>query len=154
MMFSKCVRNDSEATPCTNHCGAQVWNQSVPAGRAGDQQHEADQHREQERDELVPREAGSERAHCEEAPGHEQRPHVGREDGAIVGIAQVIDGEPDREATRQLGHIDHLEARTDDPDALSDLFLLDHLATRMRRNAGEPAGDRRSGVAPRPWAER
>ncbi|MGH9259402.1 MAG: nitrate- and nitrite sensing domain-containing protein, partial [Acidimicrobiales bacterium] len=28
--------------------------------------------------------------------------------------------------TRQLEHIDHLEARTDDPDALSDLFLLDH----------------------------
>ena len=37
--------------------------------------------------------------------------------------------------TRQLVQIDQLEARTDDPDALSDLFLLDHLATRMRRNA-------------------
>jgi signal transduction histidine kinase len=37
--------------------------------------------------------------------------------------------------SRQLGHIDDLEARTDDPDTLSDLFLLDHLATRLRRNA-------------------
>jgi K+-sensing histidine kinase KdpD len=37
--------------------------------------------------------------------------------------------------SRQLGHIDDLEARTDDPDTLEDLFLLDHLATRLRRNA-------------------
>lgn len=37
--------------------------------------------------------------------------------------------------TRQLGQIDDLEARTEDPDTLGDLFLLDHLATRLRRNA-------------------
>ncbi len=37
--------------------------------------------------------------------------------------------------TRQIDQIDHLEERTDDPDTLSDLFLLDHLATRLRRNA-------------------
>jgi signal transduction histidine kinase len=36
---------------------------------------------------------------------------------------------------RQIEFIDHLEAREEDPDALDDLFKLDHLATRMRRNA-------------------
>jgi signal transduction histidine kinase len=53
--------------------------------------------------------------------------------------------------TRQLAHIDHVEAKTDDPDALADLFLLDHLATRMRRNAENMlviAG----ADSPRPWA--
>lgn len=53
--------------------------------------------------------------------------------------------------TRQLAHIDQAEAKTDDPDALADLFLLDHLATRMRRNAENMlviAG----ADSPRPWA--
>ena len=36
---------------------------------------------------------------------------------------------------RQLDTIDELEAREEDPATLSDLFRLDHLATRMRRNA-------------------
>jgi signal transduction histidine kinase len=53
--------------------------------------------------------------------------------------------------TRQLEHIDHLEARTDDPDALADLFLLDHLATRMRRNA-ENLLVLAGAESPRPWA--
>lgn len=35
---------------------------------------------------------------------------------------------------RQLGLIDKLEADEQDPDHLGDLFQLDHLATRMRRN--------------------
>ena len=51
--------------------------------------------------------------------------------------------------TRQLAHID--QAKTDDPDALADRFLLDHLATRMRRNAENMlviAG----ADSPRPWA--
>ncbi len=53
--------------------------------------------------------------------------------------------------TRQLDHIDHLEARTDDPDGLADLFLLDHLATRMRRNA-ENMLVLAGAESPRPWA--
>jgi signal transduction histidine kinase len=53
--------------------------------------------------------------------------------------------------TRQLGHIDDLEARTDDPDTLSDLFLLDHLATRLRRNA-ETLVVMAGAESPRPWA--
>ncbi|HEV7760731.1 MAG TPA: ATP-binding protein [Acidimicrobiales bacterium] len=53
--------------------------------------------------------------------------------------------------TRQLGHIDDLEARTDDPDTLSDLFLLDHLATRLRRNA-ESLVVMAGAESPRPWA--
>jgi HAMP domain-containing protein len=36
---------------------------------------------------------------------------------------------------RQLELIDELEKNEADPDALEDLFRLDHLATRMRRNA-------------------
>ncbi len=36
---------------------------------------------------------------------------------------------------RQLSMLDTLERTTDDPSALADLFRLDHLTTRMRRNA-------------------
>ena len=36
---------------------------------------------------------------------------------------------------RQLELIDELERNETDPDALEELFRLDHLATRMRRNA-------------------
>lgn len=36
---------------------------------------------------------------------------------------------------RQLDFITELEDREDDPDVLADLFKLDHLATRIRRNA-------------------
>jgi signal transduction histidine kinase len=36
---------------------------------------------------------------------------------------------------RQLGLINQLEDKERDPDALADLFRLDHLATRIRRNA-------------------
>jgi signal transduction histidine kinase len=52
---------------------------------------------------------------------------------------------------RQLGIIDSLEQSEQDPDRLSSLFRLDHLATRMRRNsenllvlAGQDAGRKRS----------
>ncbi|HMG41792.1 MAG TPA: nitrate- and nitrite sensing domain-containing protein [Acidimicrobiales bacterium] len=53
--------------------------------------------------------------------------------------------------TRQLGHIDDLEARTEDPDTLSDLFLLDHLSTRLRRNA-ESLVVMAGADSPRPWS--
>lgn len=36
---------------------------------------------------------------------------------------------------RQLKLVDTLERRTNDPDALQDLFRIDHLTTRMRRHA-------------------
>jgi HAMP domain-containing protein len=36
---------------------------------------------------------------------------------------------------RQIGFLDELEAHESDPEVLADLFKLDHLATRMRRNA-------------------
>ncbi|MFE9118523.1 nitrate- and nitrite sensing domain-containing protein [Streptomyces sp. NPDC007172] len=36
---------------------------------------------------------------------------------------------------RQLGLLDRMERRTDDPGELGDLFRLDHLTTRMRRHA-------------------
>ncbi len=36
---------------------------------------------------------------------------------------------------RQLGLLDRMERRSDDPSELSDLFRLDHLTTRMRRHA-------------------
>jgi len=53
---------------------------------------------------------------------------------------------------RQLRFIDTLEANEQDPDTLESLFKLDHLATRMRRNAESLlvlAGDR----SPRRWAK-
>jgi signal transduction histidine kinase len=53
--------------------------------------------------------------------------------------------------TRQLGQIDDLETRTDDPDMLADLFLLDHLATRLRRTA-ESLVLLAGSESPRPWA--
>jgi signal transduction histidine kinase len=36
---------------------------------------------------------------------------------------------------RQLSMLDSMEGRTEEPDALADLFRLDHLTTRMRRHA-------------------
>ncbi|SDG40545.1 Nitrate and nitrite sensing [Sinosporangium album] len=36
---------------------------------------------------------------------------------------------------RQLSQLDAMEKATDDPDALQDLFSIDHLTTRMRRHA-------------------
>ncbi len=36
---------------------------------------------------------------------------------------------------RQITHIDELESSEEDPDRLEELFGVDHLATRMRRNA-------------------
>src|SRR6202021_2051172 len=36
---------------------------------------------------------------------------------------------------RQLALLDTMERRNEDPDELEDLFRLDHLATRMRRQA-------------------
>lgn len=53
---------------------------------------------------------------------------------------------------RQLDIINQLENRERDPDALGDLFRLDHLATRIRRNAENLlvlSGDE----APRTWSE-
>lgn len=51
----------------------------------------------------------------------------------------------------QLSHIDSLEARTDNPDTLADLFLLDHLTTRLRRNA-ESLVVLAGADSPRPWS--
>lgn len=53
--------------------------------------------------------------------------------------------------TRQLEHIDQVEARTEDPEGLADLFLLDHLSTRLRRNA-ENMLVLAGAESPRPWA--
>ena len=59
---------------------------------------------------------------------------------------------------RQLLLIDTLERREEDPDVLADLFALDHLATRMRRN-GENllvlggSGPSRGTPAPLPLAD-
>ena len=56
---------------------------------------------------------------------------------------------------RQIEFIDQLESAEEDPDVLENLFKLDHLATRMRRNAesllvlaGVETGHRRSKPVP------
>ncbi|MCF1644591.1 sensor histidine kinase [Streptomyces indiaensis] len=54
--------------------------------------------------------------------------------------------------SRQLGFLSALERSEDDPGTLANLFELDHLATRMRRNAESLlvlAGER----SPRRWAD-
>ncbi|GAA4547488.1 nitrate- and nitrite sensing domain-containing protein [Streptomyces collinus] len=54
--------------------------------------------------------------------------------------------------SRQLGFLSALERTEDDPGTLANLFELDHLATRMRRNAESLlvlAGER----SPRRWAD-
>jgi signal transduction histidine kinase len=53
---------------------------------------------------------------------------------------------------RQLDIINQLEDKERDPDALSDLFRLDHLATRIRRNA-ESLLVLSGEEAPRIWSE-
>ncbi|MBM2616505.1 sensor histidine kinase [Actinoplanes sp. LDG1-06] len=53
---------------------------------------------------------------------------------------------------RQLGLITRLEREETDPGGLADLFELDHLATRMRRNA-ESLLVLVGATGPRPWSE-
>ncbi|TMQ91091.1 sensor histidine kinase [Actinomadura soli] len=58
--------------------------------------------------------------------------------GARRGISEVFVNLARRNQAllhRQLGLLDTMERRTEDPSELSDLFRLDHLATRMRRHA-------------------
>ena len=45
--------------------------------------------------------ARGERADREETAGDEEAADVGREDGAVVGVAEVVDGDPDREGERE-----------------------------------------------------
>ncbi|MFL6206188.1 MAG: nitrate- and nitrite sensing domain-containing protein [Acidimicrobiales bacterium] len=56
---------------------------------------------------------------------------------------------------RQIQHLDELEREEQDPEVLEHLYLLDHLATRMRRNAesllilaGAESGPRRATPVP------
>ncbi|NAZ82953.1 hypothetical protein GTR02_14130, partial [Kineococcus sp. R8] len=64
---------------------------------------------------------------------------VAREQAALRrSIAETFVNVARRDQTllaRQLAFLDQLERTETDPDTLEDLFTLDHLATRMRRNA-------------------
>lgn len=64
---------------------------------------------------------------------------VAQEQAALRGsIAEMFVNVARRDQVllnRQLSFIDSLERTEEDPQALSNLFRLDHLATRMRRNA-------------------
>ncbi|WP_203655524.1 sensor histidine kinase [Actinocatenispora rupis] len=54
------------------------------------------------------------------------------------GVANVFLNIARRSQTllqRQIGHLDVMERKAAEPEALEDLFRIDHLATRMRRNA-------------------
>ncbi len=53
---------------------------------------------------------------------------------------------------RQLALIDQLEAHEEDPDSLADFYRLDHIATRMRRNA-ESLLVLAGNDSPRPWLD-
>ncbi len=55
-----------------------------------------------------------------------------------AGIANVFLNIARRSQTllhRQISHLDVMERKAAEPEALEDLFRIDHLATRMRRNA-------------------
>ncbi|WP_460863700.1 sensor histidine kinase, partial [Nocardiopsis coralliicola] len=55
-----------------------------------------------------------------------------------AGVSRVVLGIAHRDQSlvqRQLALLDRIEREEEDPDLLGDLFLLDHLATRGRRNA-------------------
>jgi HAMP domain-containing protein len=65
--------------------------------------------------------------------------HVAEEQAALrASIAEMFVNVARRNhvlLSRQLSFIDQLERSEEDPDTLDNLFRLDHLATRMRRNA-------------------
>ncbi len=64
---------------------------------------------------------------------------VAREQAALRGsIAEMFVNVARRDhvlLNRQLGFLDELERAEEDPNTLANLFRLDHLATRMRRNS-------------------
>ena len=66
---------------------------------------------------------------------------VGQPDTREVGSQEILAGVCSSVALRDLNLVDSLleqlermEADEDDPDALAQLYKLDHLATRLRRN--------------------
>ncbi|WP_345714103.1 sensor histidine kinase, partial [Kineococcus glutinatus] len=63
---------------------------------------------------------------------------AGEQAALRASIAEMFVNVARRDQTllaRQLAFLDQLERTEEDPDTLEDLFTLDHLATRMRRNA-------------------
>ena len=94
-------RNDSDATASTSACGAQPLNTVQHQREAGEQEHEAHDHREDEGDDLVARQRRHARADREKAAGHQEAADVGGEDRAVVRLAEIVDGDPDREGERE-----------------------------------------------------
>src|SRR5665811_653090 len=70
---------------------------------------------------------------------NENNERIAQEQAALRGsIAEMFVNVARRDQVllnRQLGFLDQLERAEEDPDTLGNLFKLDHLATRMRRNA-------------------
>ena len=54
-----------------------------------------------EGDDLVAGQGGDARADGEESTGHQQAAEIAREDDTVVGVAEVVDGDPERERERQ-----------------------------------------------------
>ena len=86
-----------------------------------------------ERDDLVAGQGGDARADGEECPGHQQAAEVAREDDAVVGVAQEIDGDPERERERQRDRGEH-PGREELPE-----YRLDH-GDRQREQELDGAG--------------
>lgn len=89
----------------------------------------------------VPVESGDEIGHLADSFNdvNETTMIVAREQAALRGsIAEMFVNVARRDQVllnRQLAFLDELERSEEDPGTLSNLFRLDHLATRMRRNA-------------------
>jgi signal transduction histidine kinase len=80
---------------------------------------------------------------------------AGEQAALRAGIAEMFTNVARRSQAlveRQLGFIDSLEREERDPDVLQSLFRLDHLATRMRRNA-ESLLVLAGAEAPRRWRD-
>src|SRR5690606_39203791 len=68
---------------------------------AAQDEQEADHHADHEGDDLAPGQRRDARADGQEPAGHEQAADVARDDHRVVGIAEVVDGDPDGEGERQ-----------------------------------------------------
>src|SRR5581483_11587823 len=69
--------------------------------RAADREEKADGGGDDERDHLVLGEGGERRANGEEGARHEEAPDIARDNNAIVGIAEIVDGDPKRKGQKE-----------------------------------------------------
>ena len=98
---SKCVITVNAATTSTIRGLATRDKSPVHRRVAGEDQEQADHHRQDEADHLVARHGRGHAADREIGAGHQQAPDVAREDHPVVRVAQLVDRDDDREGERE-----------------------------------------------------